>query len=81
MSLSDRLAKAAQDRSSGPSEGGRSAGPPPAKEQPHGEGIEAGLPAPCPECGGRGFLDSIDLARRLQHEHCTVCAARWSRPI
>jgi hypothetical protein len=51
------------------------------RAEPAGSGDEAGLPAPCPACDGRGFLDQIDLARRVQHEHCTACGARWSRPI
>jgi uncharacterized protein (DUF983 family) len=33
---------------------------------------------PCPECGGRGFLDRIDLVDRRTYEHCTECGARYS---
>ncbi len=42
---------------------------------------DAGVPGPCPTCGGRGFLDLIDVVKRVQHEHCVDCRANWSRPI
>lgn len=42
---------------------------------------DAGMPAPCSTCGGRGFLDLIDVVKRVQHEHCVDCRATWSRPI
>jgi uncharacterized protein (DUF983 family) len=31
----------------------------------------------CPECGGRGFLDHIDLVDRVTYEHCTECGAKY----
>lgn len=79
MSLSDRMAAAAERRASGREPDVRVVDERP--PGPAGSGIEAGLPAPCPECAGRGFLDQIDVARRVQHEHCTICHAKWSRAI
>jgi hypothetical protein len=38
---------------------------------------EWGLPSPCPECGGRGYLDHIDPFREIMHLHCVVCAATY----
>ena len=32
---------------------------------------------PCPECGGQGFLDHIDLVDRVTYEHCTACGAKY----
>jgi hypothetical protein len=32
-----------------------------------------GQPFPCPTCGGRGYLDGIDLRMRVQHQHCVQC--------
>jgi hypothetical protein len=43
--------------------------------------VDSGLPAPCPDCGGPGFLDHIDLSTRRQHESCRACGTRWSRPV
>jgi hypothetical protein len=34
-----------------------------------------GKPQPCPECGGAGFLDRIDVRNRIQHQHCSRCGA------
>lgn len=42
---------------------------------------DAGLPAPCPQCGGRGFLDLIDVRKRVQHEHCVECRTAWRRSV
>ena len=36
-----------------------------------------GFPTPCPECGGHGYLDSIDLTERVMYQHCTTCFTRW----
>jgi DnaJ-class molecular chaperone len=38
---------------------------------------EWGLPSPCPECGGRGYLDHIDPFREVMHQHCTRCATTY----
>lgn len=82
VSLSERLVRAEEQRS------GRSTEPVPHEDRPGGgsvavdaAAVEAGRPAPCPDCGGRGFLDRIDLGRHVQQEHCTVCGSAWSRPI
>ena len=37
-----------------------------------------GRPGRCPECGGLGYLDRVDLIDRRQYEHCTECQHRWS---
>lgn len=39
--------------------------------------LEFGFPTPCPSCGGRGYLDSIDLKRRLMFQHCPSCFTKW----
>jgi hypothetical protein len=73
MSLTERLAEAAGNRLGG--------------EAPNAELAELwattlpGVPAPCYACGGRGFLDVIDVRHDRQHEHCTQCSATWVRPI
>jgi hypothetical protein len=37
-----------------------------------------GRPGRCPECGGIGYLDRVDIVDRIQHEHCTSCFHKWS---
>ena len=32
---------------------------------------------PCPQCGGQGFLDRIDLIDRIAFEHCIDCGAKF----
>ena len=39
--------------------------------------LQFGFPTPCPECGGAGYLDSIDVTRRVMFQHCTTCFAKW----
>jgi hypothetical protein len=74
MSLTERLEAARAERGSeGPTLTEIDLRTPPAPE--------GGLPLPCAGCGGRGFLDRIDLGAHVQHEHCRDCGARWSRPI
>ena len=34
----------------------------------------------CPHCGGNGYLDHIDMVRRVMHQHCVVCARTWQTP-
>lgn len=41
--------------------------------------FEFGFPTRCPSCDGRGYLDHIDLARRVQFEHCPSCFTKWER--
>ena len=36
-----------------------------------------GLPSPCPACGAAGYLDHIDMVRRVMHQHCPTCFAKW----
>lgn len=38
---------------------------------------EWGRPGRCPACGGRGYLDHIDLVDRIMYQHCTDCGHRW----
>lgn len=38
---------------------------------------EFGRPTPCPACGGRGYLDGIDVKGGIMFQHCTDCAAKW----
>lgn len=38
-----------------------------------------GFPTRCPACGRGGYLDHIDLFRKVQHEHCPRCGIRWER--
>jgi hypothetical protein len=37
-----------------------------------------GSPVPCPECGGRGYLDHIDPFKDVMFLHCTVCLERYT---
>ena len=37
-----------------------------------------GRPGFCPKCGGRGYLDRIDVVDRIMYEHCTECFSKWS---
>ena len=39
--------------------------------------VEFGLPTPCPECGGHGYLDGIDVKRQVMFQHCPECSAKW----
>lgn len=36
-----------------------------------------GMPSRCPECGGYGYLDTIDVERGVMRQHCPTCWARW----
>jgi len=55
------------------------------KQQPSPEPIvdlreprfEFGYPTTCPECGGGGYLDHIDLVDRVMHQHCPSCWTKW----
>lgn len=37
-----------------------------------------GYPTSCPECGGAGYLDHLDLVGRTQEQHCVVCRHEWT---
>jgi hypothetical protein len=39
---------------------------------------EWGQPGPCPRCHGPGYLDHIDLRRRVTEQHCPGCGFRWT---
>jgi transcription elongation factor Elf1 len=47
------------------------------REQAAPTRFEFGLPTPCPECGGNGYLEGIDVKRRIMFQHCTVCFAKF----
>lgn len=36
-----------------------------------------GSPAPCPSCGGRGYLDHIDPFREVMYQHCVECFTKF----
>jgi hypothetical protein len=36
-----------------------------------------GMPSRCPECGGFGYLDTVDVERSVMYQHCPTCWARW----
>ena len=38
---------------------------------------EWGSPVPCPSCGGRGYVDHIDLDSEMMSLHCTECMERY----
>ncbi|HEV3225257.1 MAG TPA: hypothetical protein VGZ52_00410 [Acidimicrobiales bacterium] len=45
------------------------------------EESHAVLPNVCPECGGAGYLDSINLVREMKVQSCFACELRWESPI
>lgn len=40
--------------------------------------LQWGMPSRCPECGGHGYLDHIDLVDEVMHQHCPTCWHRWT---
>ncbi len=38
---------------------------------------EFGFPTPCPACGAHGYLDGIDIKRRIMFQHCPSCFSKW----
>jgi uncharacterized protein (DUF983 family) len=60
---------------------GRKASPPEvidlSEAPPKSPALEFGLPTPCPECGAHGYLDGIDMKRRIMVQHCRSCFAKW----
>jgi hypothetical protein len=40
--------------------------------------LEWGMPGRCPECGGFGYLDRIDLVDEVMHQHCPSCWHHWT---
>jgi len=39
------------------------------------------LPEWCPDCGGAGYLDHINLVRDTKTQTCQQCQLRWESPI
>jgi len=39
------------------------------------------LPNWCPDCGGSGYLDSINLVRETKVQTCQHCGLRWETRI
>lgn len=46
--------------------------PPPARGD-----LVWGMPSRCPECGDFGYLDTVDVERRVMFQHCPSCWAKW----
>ena len=42
---------------------------------------EVVLPEWCPDCGGAGYLDHINLIRETKTQSCQDCHLRWETPI
>lgn len=36
-----------------------------------------GRPGPCPMCGGRGYLEHIDVVDRVMYQKCLECGHHW----
>jgi hypothetical protein len=47
------------------------------EEQPAPPALEFGYPTPCPSCGGRGYLDGINLNEGVMYQHCPSCFTKW----
>lgn len=41
-------------------------------------GYTFGVSAPCPSCGGPGYIEHTDFDHRYQVEHCKQCGHKWS---
>lgn len=39
-----------------------------------------GRPTRCPACGGKGYLDHVDLVAGVMHQHCPDCWHEWKTP-
>jgi Zn ribbon nucleic-acid-binding protein len=46
-------------------------------EEKHEERRVWGRSNPCPQCGGVGYLDRIDLVDRVMFEHCVDCGHKY----
>lgn len=40
-------------------------------------GLQWGLPLPCPKCAQPGYLDRIDPVAQIMYQHCPSCYCRW----
>jgi uncharacterized protein (DUF983 family) len=49
----------------------------PAPDQAPRAAVHAGVPGRCPECGGFGYIDHIDMKYRTQTQHCRDCRHSW----
>jgi uncharacterized protein (DUF983 family) len=38
-----------------------------------------GSPSACPSCGGRGYVDHLDLFDEIMYLHCTACGEKFVR--
>lgn len=78
MGLLDRI-RAAQAQGEGTEPTAvASAGTAEVETQPTRPRQEWGKPGRCPDCGGRGYLDHIDLVDRIMYQHCTECRHEWT---
>lgn len=41
------------------------------------ETLDWAEPAPCPSCGATGYMDRIDIERRVTSQHCPWCWTKW----
>ncbi|MEJ5255350.1 MAG: hypothetical protein WHS89_08385, partial [Acidimicrobiales bacterium] len=39
--------------------------------------LEWGLPTLCPRCEAWGYIDRLDLVRRVMQLHCPTCRFHW----
>ena len=39
--------------------------------------VKFGQPSLCNKCGGRGYLDRVDLVNRVMFQHCLSCNHKW----
>lgn len=39
------------------------------------------LPDPCPDCGGDGYLEHINVRTGSKHQRCTECGNRWAAGV
>jgi hypothetical protein len=45
------------------------------------DGDSVVLPEWCPQCGGAGYLDSINLIKETKVQSCQECGMRWEAHI
>jgi hypothetical protein len=41
------------------------------------EALAWAKPAACPSCGQMGYLDRIDIVRKVTSQHCPWCWTKW----
>ena len=42
-----------------------------------GEDLAWAKPSTCPSCGQLGYLDRIDIVKKVTSQHCPWCWAKW----